>query len=285
MEESILKKTRESGPQHLLVLKVTTFILLVLAFAFLGPVLGGKPSNPGPGFVLWGIAPALAAIILRLVTRDWKDAGFRPNFKRSWRLWLLVILVVPGLMVLNTILGVFSGAASVRDYDLIKYLSMVLPGLGVFTVFAVFEETGWRGYLVPKLAALGLNDFISYLILGLVWFIWHLPFITDLTWIYNPGDYTLFISLFFTNLIAYSVVYYEIRLASESVWPVVLLHALTNAIQHPMAEGFIKVKPGMEFLAWFTGVFMTVMLILLGLLLRWRRIKVGNEIPRAALSE
>ncbi len=278
-----MEDTQKTGAPHLSVLKVAAFIILVLVFAFLGPVLGGKPSNPGLGFVLWGIAPALTALILRLATRDWKDTGFKPNFRKSWRLWLLVILAVPALTILNTILGILSGAASVRDYDFAKYLPMVLAGLVVFTVFAFFEETGWRGYLVPKLAASGLNDFISYLIIGLVWSIWHLPYITDLAWIYNPGNYTVFIGLFFTNMIAYSVVYYEIRLASRSVWPAVLLHALTNALQHPMAEGFITIKPGMEFLAWFTGVFMTAMLIVLGLLLRWKRFRGPQRNPLGAL--
>jgi membrane protease YdiL (CAAX protease family) len=257
----------------MLVLKIAAFIVLVLAFAFLGPVLGGTPSKPGPGFIVWGMAPALIALVLRLATRDWKDTGFKPNFSRSRRVWLLVIVSVPGLMAVNTILAVASGAASLLEFDVAKYLTAVLPGLGVFTVFAIFEEIGWRGYLVPKLAAAGWNDFISYAIVGVVWAAWHLPYLTDLAWIYTPGDKTLFIVLFFTNTIAYAMVYHEIRLAAGSVWPAVLMHALTNACQHPLAEGFIRVKPGMEFLAWFTGVFMTGMLVALGLLLRRRRKK------------
>jgi membrane protease YdiL (CAAX protease family) len=277
-----LETTRKTGSKKTWALKISAFIALVLGLALVGPVLGGKPSNPGLGFILWGIAPALAAFILRLTTRDWKDAGFKPNFKKSWKIWCLVIVAVPGLILFNTLVAVLSGAASVLNFDAVKYLLTVLPGLGVFTVFAFFEETGWRGYLVPKLAASGLNDFISYMIIGLVWSAWHMPYITDLAWIYTPGDYTLFLILFVTNTITYSMVYYEIRLASGSVWPVVLLHALTNACQHPLAEGFIKVKPGMEFLAWFTGVFMTVMLIALGLLLRWRRIKAQLKITGAA---
>ncbi len=62
--------------------------------------------------------------------------------------------------------------------------ALVLPGLFFVTLiispfinglFGFGEELGWRGYLLPKLMVLGKVK--AYLLLGIVWGLWHLPLI------------------------------------------------------------------------------------------------------------
>ncbi|REJ33335.1 MAG: CPBP family intramembrane metalloprotease domain-containing protein, partial [Bacillota bacterium] len=58
---------------------------------------------------------------------------------------------------------------------------LVLAYLGVNLVltpvllsfFALGEEIGWRGYLLPQLAGLGRRR--ALLLSGFLWSIWHLP--------------------------------------------------------------------------------------------------------------
>jgi membrane protease YdiL (CAAX protease family) len=62
--------------------------------------------------------------------------------------------------------------------------AVVLPALFAATLVAApvmngvlgfGEELGWRGYLLPKLMPLGKP--VAYLVLGVVWGLWHLPLI------------------------------------------------------------------------------------------------------------
>ncbi|MEZ4833708.1 MAG: hypothetical protein R2873_17285 [Caldilineaceae bacterium] len=49
---------------------IVIFAVLVNVLAWLGPVLGGSPLEPGLGFLLWGVAPILTALIMRYALRD-----------------------------------------------------------------------------------------------------------------------------------------------------------------------------------------------------------------------
>ncbi len=55
----------------------------------------------------------------------------------------------------------------------------------IFLVYALTEEIFWRGYLINALRPLG--RFKNYILLGLLWWLWHIPF----------GHNIDFLSLFF----------------------------------------------------------------------------------------
>ncbi len=82
---------------------IVIFSILVLAVAFLAPLLGGSPSAMGPGFILWGAAPLLVALLMRLATRDWADAGLKPGFGRNAGWYLFGFIACPVLVRINLI--------------------------------------------------------------------------------------------------------------------------------------------------------------------------------------
>ncbi|CAN5648348.1 hypothetical protein BH11BAC1_BH11BAC1_24720 [soil metagenome] len=47
----------------------------------------------------------------------------------------------------------------------------------VFLVYAITEEIFWRGYLINAFRPLG--RFKNYLLLGILWWVWHIPFDLD----------------------------------------------------------------------------------------------------------
>jgi hypothetical protein len=104
-----------------------------------------------------------------------------------------------------------------------------------------------------------------------------MPYIRELTWVASGSeDLKTFIPRYYLLLFAYSILYYEVRIITDSVWPAVLLHSLTNSIQHPLAADYLKIVPGMEYLASFTGLFMIVFVGLSGVAInRWRLRKAG----------
>ncbi len=255
---------------------IAIFSTLVTSLAFLAPFLGGSPSSMGPGFILWGAAPLLVALLMRLVTRDWKDAGLKPVFRRNAGWYLFVLLACPIFAGLNLMVGAGLSVASLSGFAWGPYLQMVLPGLAVFFLFAIFEEFGWRGYLVPKLASLGVNSFLGTAITALVWGTWHLPYLRELSWVYSSEDLATFLPRFYLYTFAYSLLWNELRILTGSVWPVVIIHSLTNAIQHPLAADFLKISPGLEPFFAFNGLFIIVLTGLAGIALNRARMKKAS---------
>jgi membrane protease YdiL (CAAX protease family) len=157
----------------------------------------------------------------------------------------------------------------------------LLSALVYSAIKNVFEEFAWRGYLAPKFYSLKMNIWLSHAIVGMIWGAWHLPFIY-VFWTYlTPDMLWAFVPLFLVGTISQSVVYGEIRLATESVWPAWAMHAIGNTIANTLLlSGFAQLRPGQEL--WFTpgaeGVVSIVLMFAIGYWLHRRR--TSQEIDR-----
>ena len=214
---------------------------------------------------------------MRLVTRDWADAGLKPAFRKNVGWYIFVMAACPVLVGITLVTGGGLSFTSLAGFAWSPYLQMVLPGLAAFFFFAIFEEFGWRGYLAPKLTSAGIKPFLGYAIIAIVWATWHLPYIRELSWVYTSEDLLTFLPRFYLYTFAYSILWNEIRTITGSIWPVVLLHCLTNAIQHPLAADFLKITPGMEPIFSFNGLFIIVLTGLLGTAIYTWRIRKANS--------
>ena len=75
----------------------------------------------------------------------------------------------------------------------------------MFTLsFALLEEIGIRGYLLPKLLSLGRTRALA--LSGLVWATWHMPLIL-LTPVFPVGNKLVSLPLFYSTVVAASFVY------------------------------------------------------------------------------
>eukprot|EP01136_Pigoraptor_vietnamica_P039832 Opistho-1_new@11065 len=113
---------------------------------------------------------------------------------------------------------------------------------GSWVILAIFEETGWMGVLFPTLLVL-LNRRIyrAMLLTGVMWAMWHWPYII-LGYFneipagtgYFPGndDTPLYYSLpmFTLTLMALRIVIIEVTLRTYSLVPAVLIHAVHNSV-------------------------------------------------------
>ena len=251
---------------------VVIFSVLVTVVAWIGPGLGGSPASPGLGFILWGTAPLLVSLLMRAVTRDWSDLGLRPELKKNSRWYLLSALALPVLMVLTLLVGVLISISSVSEFSMGPYLQTALTALPIFFILAIFEEAGWRGYLAPKLASLGLNHYIASALVAVVLASWHLPYLRELTWIYTSEDLVTFIPRYYLLTFALSILFGESRIMTGTFWPAVLMHAVANSFGHPLAAEYVTVTAGMEYLGSIsTGLILIVFVGLLGVTInRWR---------------
>ena len=261
------------------------FIFVVLAIGWIGwglDVLMDNPASEGLGILLWLITPLGACLLLRTFAGDgWKDFGIKPHFKGNALWYVIALLVYPVLTTLVLIIG--------RGLGLITFPNLSLHALGlVFQTFAlgilpqftknIFEEAAWRGYLAPKVYSLRLNDFLGHFVVGLVWGAWHIPyylFFLDRGVLQNFTTLGLeaFIPLSIVVMISWAMVYGEIRLLTNSIWPAVLMHTVEDAFLNQLfTEHHIQIMPGTDWLVSpMNGLISIFLFIMVGVGLRQLR--------------
>jgi membrane protease YdiL (CAAX protease family) len=201
------------------------FVIVVLAIGWIGRLLDVLMDNPAPeglGILLWIVTPLGASVLLRAFAGD-RGLGLItfPNFS---------------LNTLGLILQVFA--------------------LGLLPQFIknILEEAAWRGYLLPRLFSLRLNDFAGHFIVGLVWGAWHIPyylFFLDRAILedFTTLNLAAFIPLSILVMISWAMVYGEIRLLANSIWPAVLMHMVEDAFLNQLfTEHHIQIVPGTDWL-------------------------------------
>jgi membrane protease YdiL (CAAX protease family) len=251
---------------------IVIFSVLVNVVAWIGPFLGGDPTSPGLGFLIWGTAPILVSVLMRAVTRDWSDLGARPAIKKNIRWYLVSLLAYPVAIALALFIGSLISASSVSEFSMGPYIQAALPAMVIFFFFALFEEVGWRGYLAPKMYSLGINTYVAHALVAVVWASWHLPFIRELS-TYTTEGMATYIPRLFLGAFAFSIVYGEIRMITGTFWPAVLMHWVGNTIANPLVAGFVLFSAGKEYLGsvGVDGLFMIAFFGLLGVAInRWR---------------
>jgi membrane protease YdiL (CAAX protease family) len=116
----------------------------------------------------------------------------------------------------------------------------------------IFEEFAWRGYLTPRLDAAKVHPLLNHLIVGILWWAWHLPYYyyfldrAQLDTYLGANSLTIFLVIAFFDLIPTAMLFGELRLLSKSVWTAFILHQLINALSMPLIlNGFITLNGAM----------------------------------------
>ena len=215
-----------------------------------------NPPTQSLGMLLWLIAPLVTVLFLRALAGDgWKDFGLMPSFKDNGTWYVVSLLIYPLAAVFVLTIGSMLGLVTFPNFSLSLLLSVFAVGLIPAFIKNIFEEFAWRGYLAPKIKSLRLNDYIGHMIVGLIWGGWHVPY-----WLFYLGNAQIqtataqslvtFVSAAILGLMVASIAYNEIRLLTNSVWPAVLMHTVSNAlIDVLVVRGFIQIKMGMGILA------------------------------------
>lgn len=258
------------------------FSILVLAIAVVAGLIdpftvpaGAEPGTSGLGQLIWLVAPVMIMLLMRIFGGDgWSDLGLRPNIKGNGFWWLVSILVFPGVVLATILFGSLFGGLNLDANMTTVFTAALLPAFISAAVKNIFEEFAWRGYLAPKVYSLNLNPWVSHALVGLVWGLWHLPFVF-VFWSYlTPKMLWYFVPLLLLGTISQSVVYGEIRLATDSVWPAWLMHTIGNTLGTALIfTGFIQLNKGK--VVWFTpgaeGVISILLFFIMGYLLHQLR--------------
>lgn len=241
-------------------ISLIVFAVLVYASGWIGvlidSVLTDQPKGQESlGMGVWLALPLIYALLSLLFTRGGlKDIGLRPLFKENVRWYFLSIIIYPIVTAVVVIMGVVVGwidASSLRFNALIAMFGGAL--LAEF-IKNIFEEGAWRGFLTHRLLKFNLSDWKLYLIIGLIWGPWHIPYFLvflpdELIQIILPSSRVVVTLVAILVMLSWTVMYTELYRITRSIWPCVLMHAMEDALTVPLVvQGLITIFQGKEIL-------------------------------------
>ncbi len=202
---------------------------------------------PGASTEVAMLTPLVAVVLmLFVVTRDGytreglKSLGLHRIGLRAWPVAILVPLAVLGVaygVVWATGLANFTVPEALAEQGAgvgvplwlwVPIATIVGPMLTLGLVLSLGEELGWRGYLLPRLEALGA--WAAVLLTGLLHALFHLPIIF-LTTLYHPSaNKLILVPLFVLSVTLVGAFLGYLRLSTGSVWPAVLGHSAHNSV-------------------------------------------------------
>ncbi len=205
----------------------------------------GEPSNlESLGALIFIATPLLCTILLRLFGGDgWKDFPLKPLFKQNTRWYIFAIAVYPVVIGITLFVGKLLGWADVSKFGFVAFLPVLAAAFLPELIKNFFEESVWRGYLTVKLEQLTKNEWLIYLVVALVWNIWHAPYYLVLLadsyveQFFPYGDVWLFVYGFVTIGI-WTIMYTEVFFLSRSLLLVILMHTMEDALNPLISEGF-----------------------------------------------
>lgn len=122
------------------------------------------------------IAAILAIFFLR------KNRKTEISFWGTSKLYGIIMVLIP--LILIPIIGVEN------EFEMHSSI-YALIAIGSTLVYCVMEELGWRGYLQEELKE--LKDWKKYLIIGFLWYVWHLTFLTKASFVDNVTFFGLMV--------------------------------------------------------------------------------------------
>ena len=232
----------------------------VMLFSFVAVVCGwvgvgvdkllGQPSNlESLGALIFISSPILCMVLLRLFGGDgWKDLPLKPNFRRNARWYLFAIVVYPVVIGITLFVGKLFGWVDISKLSIAAYFPVFIAAFLPQCLKNIFEESVWRGYLTVKVEQLTQNEWLVYLVVALVWQVWHLPYyliLLDDAYLasFFPFGNVLFVVISFVVIGVWTIMYTEIFFLSRSLLLVVLMHAMEDALNPLISDGFAVVSP------------------------------------------
>jgi len=146
---------------------------------------------------------------------------------------LLFDFAVLGIIFLLGLL--FDGIENFSNYNTFKAVILTaIYAIPSAFIKNIFEEFGWRGYLVPRLFEKN-NNVRKHLFISIIWACWHLPywlffFNREQLLLYTPYGIIVTIIINFIALFFLAIIYNTIRLITKSIWPAIIIHTMNNVL-------------------------------------------------------
>jgi membrane protease YdiL (CAAX protease family) len=188
------------------------------------------------------MTPTIATVIMLAVISP--EGGFRKVLsllgldRAGFKGWPLAIAGPAAIHLVGLVILSLAGLAVFVAPQLTGSIGFAIfkisTGLVIGTLFALGEEIGWRGYMLPRLLSFGVVP--AMLIVGFLHGVWHLPIMLTTDYYHNTGNPLLVVPLFLVTLTFAGVFFGFIRIWTGSVWAVAIAHAAANMAWEIMTE-------------------------------------------------
>ena len=268
--------------------RLVVFSVVTLGSGWIGLLvnnaLGIPHSMQSLGTLLWIMTPLLAGAVMAL-----SDPSLRRSYVASWlpgrlRAYGVALAVFPLSFAVAITVGWAAGWLTPAGLG--AFGGVVAAGVPGTVLKNVAEEGAWRGYLAPALIGRKLSDPWVWLISGMIWSLWHIPYYVWfmdealLRAVYDvpPIVYAL---MTVPIMICWAPLFTELRILSGSIWPGLIAHSIANLSQIPLSEGGLPITPGWELLVSpLVGVIPNAIILAAGLGLWARRTGRPHRRPR-----
>jgi len=265
----------------------TIIVFLALVFALTSPfhyaIVNLYPSRLYVGAIMW--CPAIAAIIvLKITGRSISSLNWKwPNWK-----YIQWSYLVPAIYAILTyvLIWIFGFGRIANEETILEWAKeigligigtlspsvaviagvLLVGSIGVVRAMATTlgEEIGWRGFFIYELRKVLSFTGVS-IFSGLVWAAWHWPLL-----VYYSNNILMEFITFFTVIISMSfmMTYYTFR--SNSLWPAVLFHAVSNVYIQKIFPPLTTTVAGAEHWLGENGIMFAIVTCVFGIYF-WRK--------------
>ena len=268
--------------------RLVVFSVVTLGSGWIGllvnKALGIPHSMQSLGTLLWIMTPLLAGAVMAL-----SDPSLRRSYVASWlpgrlRAYGVALAVFPLSFAVAITVGWAAGWLTPAGLG--AFGGVVAAGVPGTVLKNVAEEGAWRGYLAPALIGRKLSDPWVWLISGMIWSLWHIPYYVwfmDEALLRTVYDVPPIVYALMTVpiMICWAPLFTELRILSGSIWPGLIAHSIANLSQIPLSEGGLPITPGWELLVSpLVGVIPNAIILAAGLGLWARRTGRLRRRPR-----
>ena len=278
MQEKINERS-EAWKTILIFLLVVTLASSLFHYA----IVNLYPSRIYIGALMW--CPAIAALItLKLRGRSidilpWRWSNWK-YIKASYYipavyviityvlLWIFDLGGLPNeIMILDWAkeLGLV-GIGTLNPISSVVIAVVLLGTVGVIRAMATTlgEEIGWRGFFIYELRKVLSFPGVS-LFSGIIWASWHWPII-----VYYGQNIALELASFFIVIISMSFIMTYYTFKSQSLWPAVIFHAVSNVYVQKVFPPLTTKLEGTEHWLGENGIMFALVTLIFGLYF-WRK--------------
>jgi len=244
--------------------KIITYVIVVLLLSSIGYylIINSKSLGLKPMAVMFYLmwCPALSGIITSLVyEKSIKGIGWGPG-KVKW-LGLAYLLPIAYAAIAYAVIWLFGWGAINPAYQF-NFVKLVLYGTLFNIAYALGEEIGWRGFLVPQLYK-HFNFTATCFITGIIWSVWHFPLIISGIYLAKMPMATQLLLLVIT-VTAMTFPISWLRLKAGTVWVAALMHGSHNLyIQRLFDPLTLETGPLSKYMIGESGIVLSVIFVIL----------------------